>query len=1665
MRKLTLIAALLLLPAASFAANRSACSLHATNLTDALLNPASGEDTDFFENNAASPNVMFFLDSSGSMWDLPPDSTWTMGTFPWGVYGCDLPGDPVNGQPAGNKTGVAYLSTQALFYPPCGLAANTPAAIGQPYNGALDYADEDRACEYMAQTGGIVTNEPGFDPDFYCVAADYLGGSNGRRCNPKNGHPNTGNFFRSDWIFQEWDWSDTDPFPEMVGGVEATQATFCGQYGAAKAASCNACLTQKGFFLDDAMWGPVFTGNWLNMYPPKFLVARKVIKDVIKDAKTIRMGLAVFATSGGDGASLQSVDGATTMAPDCPDVYPANTGKFDQQRQQMLKGLNEQVRWWTATPLAESVLNIGQYFHSDNLDWWGKTNWDAGGYYKSNTTIAWHGGDFRDPGGNKATHCYQCQQDSLLVITDGYPNSDNQIPNGPTMPDPTVTPIYAGNPAFGILNTNTPVCNNGVGNKCNYFDPLPKVAYYLHHTDLRDDNESGYDCGKMTGRQPLNVYTIGFGTSGAANQLLGDTAYRDAANDANSIGGGQFFPATNAKDLKDSVLSILDDINTRSTSFGVASVSTLQSTSGLAVLVPRFDPARSAHWNGHLYRFNIYSEFADGCIGGAADPKDVDHDGACTGVYLKDQAGDFISEDGTGSFRKNNPGTQVLCKTNPAPYTGTGNPPCAPGVQAGPGGLAIPTWEAGAVLAAKRWYNRKIYTAVDTNNDGVITGVGGAADGDAALTVQGGAPSGLVKFDDTDPNLVTNLISYLDIDAPKFCSDLSKNLAAVAPPDNVRATAITTELAANTYTTCIKTLVRYVMGADIFNENITHPGGCNYPPATPGSHNLGDYCDRPYKLGDIFHSSPVVVQPPLNPASALAAMSLSNQHLLSLYLTPVKAVGALPAVTAWKSYFNTYRHRKRIVLVGANDGMVHAFDDGAWVPGDDPSTTSLDESKVVDDNPPFPAGPRGYYQAGTGDELWAFIPPDLLPKLPLFMGKEHQFYVDGTPMVRDVWVDGGASGAVGAKDYLKAANEFHTVAVFGERRGGNHYFGLDVTWATAAGAGWDNYPRFLWIYPQPNDPEALAMGETYDDFLPTPPPIGPVRIGNGAAPYTYSYKHYDGTNPIQTKYEELWVTAISGGLDPQYVRGKSVHLLDVWNGNSIFDFEKPASGCPDATPTNPGDPQCAMDFPVAATPGMVSWGQKARSFVDETQYLFDTITFGDTGGQLWTVRIGDPGVLAGGKVTNWFGGRMFQSNGPGPTSFCQSYPFFYITANVPLSNSGYLRTLAGTGDRFNLLDTHGGQCGADNIRACMQRGCKVTVDADLKVDNWLGEEKENDDYDNCNKNKQKRDGATGGGAVCNSVTASVKIDIHNCVNASGDDHTIKKVSVKCLPNAGNTDAYGCTDNADATHDDDNDKHHHKLKLGNAITSPNAFYSVRVFDEAARNVFYDAAGAQNYDQARLSEGSLNQIDSGQTNQAILAPTLTTAWDDGWWMPFKHCDTAFSGGVMPADCAGAGVAQMGASTFDVDYVDERVASPSAVARCAFWNTMQPVSPAGGGGGCGASPCSAGKGVVAYFYGADAATGGLCYVPSVGYLARSSISMTIVPPPAPQVSAYVNPKGEVMYGLTAVRVPTGATMTQVGKADSPAAILDLLDISWPKQEGCRHSNPTQPAPPGCY
>jgi type IV pilus assembly protein PilY1 len=167
-----------------------------------------------------------------------------------------------------------------------------------------------------------------------------------------------------------------------------------------------------------------------------------------------------------------------------------------------------------------------------------------------------------------------------------------------------------------------------------------------------------------------------------------------------------------------------------------------------------------------------------------------------------------------------------------------------------------------------------------------------------------------------------------------------------------------------------------------------------------GSEDNANNTDRLFReraetvLGDIVNSAPVYVRkPPFTYADA-----------------------------GYTAFASAQANRQAMVYVGANDGMLHAFN------------------------------------ATTGNEAWAFVPTAVMPYLYKLAdynySNNHRFFVDGSLTVGDV--------------FNSSSNSWRTILVGGLGGGGRAYFALDITDPAA--------PVLLWEFSSANDAD---LGYSY----------------------------------------------------------------------------------------------------------------------------------------------------------------------------------------------------------------------------------------------------------------------------------------------------------------------------------------------------------------------------------------------------------------------------------------------------------------------------------------------------------------------------------------------------------------------------------------------------------
>ncbi|HYV43378.1 MAG TPA: hypothetical protein VFA20_00895, partial [Myxococcaceae bacterium] len=665
-------------------------------------------------------------------------------------------------------------------------------------------------------------------------------------------------------------------------------------------------------------------------------------------------------------------------------------------------------------------------------------------------------------------------------------------------------------------------------------------------------------------------------------------------------------------------------------------------------------------------------------------------------------------------------------------------------------------------------------------------------------------------------------------------------------------------------------------------------------------------------------------------------------------------------------------------------------------------------------------------------------------KLERLLENERELYVDGTPMVRDIWADGSDGSSPDGK---KETGEFHTVAVLGERRGGTHFFALDVTNPVAPTPETSGF--FRWMWPQPNTVADRLAGQSYDDFLPTPPPIGPVRLKNTVISGLPTYA--TPVNPPavgrpSVPFEERWVVGLNGGYDAAKQRGHTVSLVDVWYGGqgvvgqnsnplqAIWTFD------PRAQVPLLGNMQ---SYSFAAPVGMVGFGWKETNVtLDQNGFFFDTATIGDMGGQLWTLRFNDP------DPAYWAGARSLLNDDTGsPSNYCARQPFFGLTSNVIASQGGHLRTMLGSGDRSNLTDLGGGECSYDNLLACQRRGC--AVDVTYTMANACGSTSTfTRSYGagsaaSCAMTVDNEvTGVPALGANCcttggsNDLNATLTITLTGCNGAPGiiswsnaaTCHAVASATTMC--NSPTTQATYVCDPVSKT--PINIPTIWPTYNSNVAGMPdNAFYSVKTFDEANvnRKIFNEPLIARNYDLNVLRPSNLVTVNPITT---LGAGTIANA---GWVAHYNHAgpthNSTYNGFFNGSD------------------INERTSAGSTVVGgCAFWSTYLPSSTT--------SVCAAATTGLNTQYHLDMISGGKCLKldPALALSSYQQASQTS-PPVPPQLTEFVAPDGTITLALVGVPRQAGAAASVTKVAASTELIKDSFVLDVPRPEhSCRHA-----------
>lgn len=290
------------------------------------------------------------------------------------------------------------------------------------------------------------------------------------------------------------------------------------------------------------------------------------------------------------------------------------------------------------------------------------------------------------------------------------------------------------------------------------------------------------------------------------------------------------------------------------------------------------------------------------------------------------------------------------------------------------------------------------------------------------------------------------------------------------------------------------------------------------------------------------------------------------------------APAAGTANVSYEQFSSDQSSRKPVVYVGANDGMLHAFD----------ASQNSDGSNT----------------ATSGKELWAYVPRSAytnLGNLTLKSNFTFQPTVDATPVIRDVFFSTSTSSPA------STTIGWHTILVGGLGQGGRGVYALDVTDPDPADTNGMNATnvgsKVLWEF----NAGMPVVGSSGNGAGGTNPGGKPADLG-----YTY------GQPNIGRLANGKWVVLVPGGYFPD-----------------CSQPDQPSNCAANTTPPSGFSSLFVLDAQTGAlinelkTPttisGVTSYGLSSPVLGDYNNDQVDDVAFaGDLAGNLWRFDLTNP---------------------------------------------------------------------------------------------------------------------------------------------------------------------------------------------------------------------------------------------------------------------------------------------------------------------------------------------------------------------------------------------------------------------------------------------------------
>ncbi len=386
-----------------------------------------------------------------------------------------------------------------------------------------------------------------------------------------------------------------------------------------------------------------------------------------------------------------------------------------------------------------------------------------------------------------------------------------------------------------------------------------------------------------------------------------------------------------------------------------------------------------------------------------------------------------------------------------------------------------------------------------------------------------------------------------------------------------------------------------------------------------------------WKLGDVFHSSPITLGTPTPFFNDTLETNPTNplKKAFEVYREAhTRASHCADDVTTCDGY------GKRMIVVGANDGQFHAFN------------------------------------ATSGAEFWSFVPPNLLPKLQYLAHYTttstlgHQFFVDGRITATDAWLPTSLSNGTN-----KSSTDWRTLVMFSLGRNDRDYTTTDKSAVPQSTKYWSSSSScdagIAEYYNATTAP--YYCGYYAFDFTDSPTSLPTfkwtLQPSSTAAPFLGEPWSAVSIGRAKIAGNERWIGVIGGGYNADSCgtsscsdkRGKGIIVFDLRTGQTLWSYTWNATDLANVGSPNMGD---AIPAQVSLVDG------------DYDGYL-DHGYVGDIKGNMWQIKFCTKADLASDAncgTSSWKGSLLLDK-----LSGSDKYPiYFQPTVTRDSSNNTWI---------------------------------------------------------------------------------------------------------------------------------------------------------------------------------------------------------------------------------------------------------------------------------------------------------------------------------------------------------------------------------------------------------